>query len=88
MKISIFYVFFFAVIINLLAFLVISIAVDGMAFNGDVRADGFYLGNGAKLIKVSESVYYYSFWHGVSVVTTLPIAILLILIKVSRDSKK
>ena len=78
-------VFFFAACANLLAFLVIGTVIGGMAFDGKRTATGFYLGSGADFLEVSELTYLYSLWHGISVVVTLPIAIVLFLVFLKRD---
>lgn len=80
-----FYTVFFGVLVNLFAFLVVSIFIGGMAFNGKQAADAYFLGSGSELIEVSKQTYMYSFWHGISVLATLPIAIIAVLIKSGRE---
>lgn len=61
--------------INGLAFYSVSVMLGGTAFNGSIIGENYNLGSGGVQTSVSSTIYYYSFWHGVSFVSILFIAI-------------
>ena len=76
-------------ILNFLAFFVISISVGGDALNGRVVNGHYYLYGHGKLNEVSPALFAYSRWHGISLVVTLPPAMLLVFVlKRRRDAHR
>lgn len=63
--------------INGVLFLLMSHFNGGMAFSGSVVEGVYYLGQGESLIEVSARVYYFNFWHGVSVLIMMALAFIL-----------
>ncbi|AOE49522.1 hypothetical protein KS2013_799 [Kangiella sediminilitoris] len=61
---------------NGITFLFISVFIGGMAFNGEHSGGKFYLGDSGVLTEVSELVYYYSWFHGLSAVALLLLMII------------
>lgn len=61
--------------INGLIFGVIGVFIGGMAFNGGHYGSRYFLGDSGELTEVTAGIYMYSFWHGVSVISLIAIAI-------------
>ena len=56
----------FLVVPNFLAFVVISVFLDGDALNGYVRDGHFFLCAHGSCVEVSHSIWTYSYWHAVT----------------------
>jgi hypothetical protein len=56
---------------NFLAFWIVgALIIEGNAFNGRVENGSYFLGNGGKLIEVSQAIYVYSYVHTLLVMLT------------------
>ena len=68
--------FFVAALVNFFAFALLAAHLGGDASSGKVRAGQYFLGFKGGYTAVSKQVFEYSKVHELSVVLTLPIAIL------------
>jgi uncharacterized membrane protein YagU involved in acid resistance len=62
-------------VLNFVVFWVVDVVLGGDALNGTIVNGQYYLSQNGRLTEVTGTVYYYSYAHAVSVVVTLPIAI-------------
>ncbi|GAA0887151.1 hypothetical protein GCM10009121_00370 [Rhodanobacter soli] len=67
--------FCFAVVINFLVFAAVAYHLRGDALSGTIDAGRYFLGYKGSYTEVSKQVFEYSEVHALSVVITLPLAI-------------
>lgn len=65
---------FFLCVINFMAYWAIAFYLGGDADLGKMEGGRFYLGSHGEYIEVSEWVFNYSNWHGLSTWVTHPLA--------------
>ena len=64
-------------ILNLPLYVFIAMGLHGSALGGYTANGRYFLANHRTFIAVSEGVYLYSKWHGISVCVTFPLSLLL-----------
>ena len=70
-------ILFILAVINLLAYIVLGAFLGGIAVQDPSNDGNFYLAQGESLTGVSSTTYSYSQYHQLSVLITLPVALLL-----------
>lgn len=58
------------------SFFVASVFLGGTAFNGKILDGNYFLGQGEEQIQVTEQIFHYSLWHGISFISLLLLAIM------------
>ena len=70
-------ILFILAVINLLAYIVVGAFLGGIAVQNPSNDGNLYLAQGESLTAVSSTTYLYSQYHQLSVLITLPVALLL-----------
>lgn len=68
---------FILAVINLFTYLLVGVFLGGIAVQDPSNDGNFYLAQGESLTAVSSTTYLYSQYHQLSVLITLPVALLL-----------
>lgn len=79
--------FFIVSAVNLLAFIGVGIFLGGIAIENPSNDGKYYLAQGESLTAVSLETYRYSQYHMLSVLVTIPVAVLLFF-SAGRDTSK